>query len=123
MKRPASVITTLVLFGLFVLLGVLTVVKNLPTEFGALLAGLLMPVLFFIGWIGVFIAKSWARLYSTALISLFSLMMIVLPFTYKVDQSQKNEQIIFMVIMFSFMAWWAYSLGMGKKSREYFKNS
>jgi putative Mn2+ efflux pump MntP len=123
MKRPASVVTTLILFGLFILMGILTVVKNSPAETGALLAGSAMPILFLIGWLGVFLKKNWARIYSTVLIVLFGLIMLVLPFINKAEQNQKNELIILMVIMFAFMAWWAYSLCMGKASREHFQGS
>ena len=120
MKRPASVIATLVLFGLFVLMGILTVVKNSPTELGALLAGSAMPILFLIGWLGIFLKKNWARIYSTVLIVLFGLIMLALPFINKAEQNQQNELIVLMVLMFSFMAWWAYSLCLGKASREHF---
>ena len=93
MKRPASVITTLILFGLFVLMGILTIVKNSPAGIGGLLAGAVMPALFLIGWIGVFLKKNWARIYSTVLIVLFGLIMLVLPFINKADQNQKYELI------------------------------
>lgn len=123
MKRPASVITTLILFGLFVLMGILTVVKNAPAELGAILAGSAMPILFLVGWLGVFLKKNWARIYSTLLIILFGFLMLALPFINKSEQSQQNELFVLMVIMFSFMAWWAYSLCLGKASREHFLSS
>jgi NADH:ubiquinone oxidoreductase subunit K len=123
MKRPASVITTLILFGLFILMGILTVVKNSPAELGSLLAGSAMPVLFLIGWIGVFLKKNWARIYSTVLIVLFGVLMLALPFINKAEQNQQNELIVLMLIMFAFLAWWAYSLCLGKPSKEHFQSS
>lgn len=122
MKKPASVVATLILFGLFILMGVLTVVKNSPTDFGGLLAGLAMPILFLIAWIGVFLKKGWARIYSTVLIILFALLMLVLPFLDKGEQQPIIEQVVFMAIMDAFLAWWAYSLCLGKASIEYFRS-
>ena len=123
MKRPASVITTLILFGFFVLLGILTLVKNAPLEIAALFAGSIMPILFLTGWVGVFLRKNWARIYSAVLIFLFGLVMLALPFINKAEQNQRNEMLILMVVMFAFMLWWAFSLLKGKASKEYFLGS
>jgi len=123
MKRPASVITTLILFGLFVVLGVLTLLKNAPTGLGPLLAGSLMPLLFVIGWLGVFLKKNWARVFSTVMIFIMAFLMLALPFLNNGDKHQNLELIIFMIIVVVFMFWWAYSLCMGKASRNHFQGS
>lgn len=120
MKRPASVITTLILFGLFIILGILTLVKNAPLEVAALFAGSIMPILFLTGWVGVFLKKNWARIYSAVLIFLFGLLMLALPFINKAEQNQRDEMLILMVVVFAFMSWWAFSLLKGKASKEYF---
>ncbi len=121
MKRPASVITTLILFGLFILIGILTVLKNSPTELGAFVASAAIPALFLIGWVGVFLKKNWARIYSSILIFLFGLMMLALPFINKAEQNQKTELIGLMLVVCAFSAWWAFSLGKGKASKEHFQ--
>ena len=120
MKRPPSVITTLILFGIFAAIGLLTVVSNAPSEIAAILAGSLMPTLFLIGWVGIFLKKNWSRVYSSVLIFLFGLIMLALPFINKAEQGQKYQMLIFSIIMFTFMLWWAFSLLMGKASKEYF---
>ena len=120
MKRPPSVITTLILFGLFVLLGILTLAKNSASGLVPLLAGSVMPMLFLTGWVGVFLKKNWARIYSAVLIFLFGLLMLALPFINKAEQNQRNEMLILMAVMFAFMSWWAFSLLKGKASKEYF---
>ena len=120
MKKPPSVITTLVLFAFIIFIGILTAIKNSPSEALLIASALLMPSLFSIGWVGVFLRKNWAKIYSSVLIFLFGILMLALPFINKVQPSDRNEQIIFMLIMFCFFSWWAYSLGIGKASKEYF---
>lgn len=122
MNRPASVITTLVLFGLFPLMGALTVIKNAPTELGTLLAGSAMPILFLVGWAGVFLKKNWARIYSSVLIVLFGLLILALPLINKAEQNQQNELVVLMATIFALCVWWAYNLYMSKASKEYFQS-
>ena len=122
MKRPASVLATLIVFGFFILMGIMVVVKNSPSDVGSFLAAAIMPFLFLIGWVGVYLAKNWARIYSSCLIVLIGLLFVFLPYFIGEEQSKNSEFIIFKIFSFALFSWWAYSLSLGKASKEYFSS-
>ena len=121
MKKPASVVTTLVIFGFLIALGILTTLKNKPNEVGLLLASLAMPILFLIGWVGIFLRKNWARIYGSVLVVLVAVLINALPFMVSGAQPVTSVSLVFNLVLTLLFGWWAYSLLLGKASRFHFQ--
>ena len=123
MDSPPSVITTLVVFSLFILMGIYVIYQNLTLGFTHIVFSLILPIVFIIGWIGVYLRKNWSRYYCSIIIIIFGLFELLAPFfgMNKGDKTNEHGAIIVTTGIFLAFAWWAYSLAFGKAAKEYFK--
>lgn len=123
MKRPPVVILSILLFGVFAVLGLISAVELQPIGLGKFMTALTLPVLFAVACLGVLFRKTWARFFGSAIILINALIMIVaaIALVTKYGAEITSVEVVFIPIIFILELLWAYRLGLGKTSKEYFK--
>jgi hypothetical protein len=122
MKRPVSVVVTLVVVGMLVLVSMFFVVKIgvFGGGFKAIALSAITPILLSVTWVGIFFRKYWAKILASILI-LFQMLILFGVILFKIHDFQNGLIFIFGAI-FCLLAWWVYSFMFGRSSKEYFKS-
>ena len=121
-KKPASVITTIVIYVLIIFMGAFTLADKESLNLQVVVGVLFFPALFGIGLLGLFLKKNWARIFNSVLILVFGLLCVSLPFFSQANSEQFTALLIFTLIMFGFLMWWFYTVAFGSASKEYYSS-
>jgi hypothetical protein len=117
--RPASVIVSIILFGIFALAGTLLLIANPKSNIFFFMVS--WVVLSLIAAIALCLKTKWARIYSSVLIGLLGLFYLVVTVLSLVRKNYSGINIMF--IVFCLLCWWGYCLAYGKAASDYFSRS
>ena len=121
MKKPPSHIVGIVLFSLFLLVGLFQVQHSLSKFNAPFNTALVSPALFSIGLYGLIRARKWSRVFCPFLIAFNIIALIAIPFFNDSNPDQYYPTLFMGVSVAALLSWWLYFFVFGNNSKEYFE--
>ncbi len=120
--RPASVLVSIIIFGLFALTGVVVLIQNHSSNILFLIGQLFLPTLPLVALVGLHLRKNWARIYSSVLIGSIGILYLIVG-VLSLMKRQDQFVIGLSFSVFCLFCWWFYAIALGKRSKFYFLGS
>ena len=121
MKKPPSHIAGIVLFSLFVLVGIFQAQHSISKFNAPLYTTLIFPAFFSIGLYGLLRVRKWSRVFCSISIAFIIVAFIAIPFFNNANPDQFYPTLFMGIIVAALLSWWLYSFTFGNNSKGYFE--
>ncbi|MDH3973292.1 MAG: hypothetical protein OEV42_03335 [Deltaproteobacteria bacterium] len=121
-KKPPSHVAGIVLYGLFIMVGIMSAQNSVSKFNTPIHITLIFPGLFSVGLYGLIRVRRWSRAFCSLPIGLFIIAFISIPFINKSNPDAFYPNLFLGVVIAGLLSWWLFSFAFGKSSKDYFKN-